>query len=340
MSSLRAGKLPPELLERLLSRIEVRDPRVLLGPKVGEDAALIDFGDTVLVVKSDPVTFATDLIGWYAVQVNANDVACMGARPRWFVASLLLPEGAEPDAAESIFDQMASACRSLDVTLVGGHTEVTYDLPRPILVGAMLGEVDKGKEVTTGGVRVGDRLVLTKGIAIEGTALLAREATEHLERSGIGPDVIRAAQGLLFEPGISVVQDALTSCSAVEVHALHDPTEGGLATGIYEMASASRLGVLVREARVRVLPETATLCKALKLHPLGLLASGALLIAVAVESLSPLLAALRAAGINAEEIGEATPAEEGVSLLTAKGTRKPLPRFERDELARFFAPGE
>ena len=340
MSSLRAGKLPPEMLERLLSRIEVRDPRVLLGPKVGEDAALIDFGDTVLAVKSDPVTFATDLIGWYAVQVNANDIACMGARPRWFVASLLLPEGAGPDAAGSIFDQMASACRSLDITLVGGHTEVTYDLPRPILVGAMLGEVDKGKEVTTGGVRLGDRLVLTKGIAIEGTALLAREATEHLERSGVGPDAIRAAQELLFKPGISVVKEALTSCNAVEVHALHDPTEGGLATGIHEMASASGAGVLVREARVRILPETAILCKALKLHPLGLLASGALLIAVAAEDLHRLLAALRAAGVDAEEIGEAVPVEEGVSFLTTQGTRKPLPRFERDELARFFAPGE
>ena len=338
MSPLKAGKLPPELLEHLLKRIDVKDPRVLLGPRVGEDAALIDYGDTVLVVKSDPITFATELIGWYAVQVNANDIACMGAKPRWFVASLLLPEGTEPDEVEAIFDQTISACRSLDITLVGGHTEVTYGLSRPILVGAMLGEVEKGKEVRTSGVQVGDKLILTKGIAIEGTSLLAREATGQLERQGIAHEIIDSAKQLLFLPGISVVQDAMIACNATPVHGLHDPTEGGLATGIYEMASASDLGFLVHEEYISILSETVQLCKALKLNPLGLLASGALLIAVDGKDVTPLLAALRGAGIEAQEIGEAVPKDEGITLITkVTRQRKPLPRFERDELARFLA---
>jgi len=339
MSSLKAGKLPPELLKRLLDRIDIRDPRVLQGPGVGEDAALIDYDDTVLVVKSDPITFATELIGWYAVQVNANDVACMGARPRWFVATLLLPEGSEQGQVESIFDQILSACSALDVTLVGGHTEVTYGLPRPILVGAMLGEVAKGKEVRNSNVQVGDRLILTKGIAIEGTALLAREAPEQLLHLGIANQSISAAQQLLFSSGISVVQDAFIACNAIaQPHGLHDPTEGGLASGIREMAVASGVGITVHEERVHIFHETVQLCKALKLDPLGLLASGALLIAVSEEDTPSLLEALHNEGIEACPIGEAVPKEEGISLITRTGEHKCLPEFERDELARFFAP--
>lgn len=336
MRPMKPGKLPPELLERLLGRIEVRDPRVLLGPRLGEDAALIDYGDKVLVIKSDPITFATELIGWYAVQVNANDVACMGAKPLWFVASLLLPEESDPQQVEAIFDQLNGACRSLGVTLVGGHTEVTYGLPRPILAGAMLGEVAKGREVRSSGMQVGDRIVLTKGIAVEGTALLAREAPERLSRMGVPSETIASARDLLFNPGISVVPEARVACNAVRVHALHDPTEGGLATGLHEMAWASGTGVVAHREHIRVLSETPILCKALRLDPLGLLASGALLIAVAPEDVASLLAALRHAGIDAAEIGEAIPRQEG-TWLTVEGQRRRLPRFERDELARFFA---
>ena len=139
--SLLTGKLPAELLERLLAGVVRRDPRVLLGPALGEDAALIDMGDRVLVAKADPVTFATDRIGWYAVHVNANDVACTGARPAWFLATILLPEGATEALAEEVFAQIEAACGALGVTLVGGHTEVTYGLERPIVAGAMLAEV-------------------------------------------------------------------------------------------------------------------------------------------------------------------------------------------------------
>ena len=337
MRLMKPGKLPPELLERLLRRIEVHDPQVLLGPRLGEDAALIDYGDKVLVVKSDPITFATELIGWYAVQVNANDVACMGAKPRWFVASLLLPEGTTPQQVEAVFDQLVAACRSLDVTLVGGHTEVTHGLPRPILVGAMLGEVEKGREVRSSGMQVGDRIVLTKGIAIEGTALLAREAAEKLSQLNVPDETIASARELLTSPGISVVKEALVACNAVLVHALHDPTEGGLVTGLHEMAYASGTGVVVHQDRIRVVPETSILCKALRLNPLGLLASGALLIAVARGDVPPLLTALREVGIEAVEIGEALPRAEDASMVTAEGRKTNLPRFERDELARFFA---
>ena len=210
---MQAGKLPLELLSQLLAKVDVKDPRVFLGPKPGEDAALIDFGDKYLVAKTDPITFATDLIGWYLVQVNANDLAVMGATPKWLMATLLLPEGTVPELAEDIFDQLLEACSALDITLVGGHTEVTYGLPRPIAVGALLGEVAKDRVVLSSGARPGDRIVLTKGVAIEGTAILAREAPDALRKAGVGANTVDRAREFLFSPGISAVPDAGIACS-------------------------------------------------------------------------------------------------------------------------------
>ena len=129
---MKTGKIPPQLLDELLARIPCTDPRVFLGAKAGEDAALIDFGDRYLVAKTDPITFATDLIGWYLVQVNANDLAVMGATPRWFMVTLLVPESTSTDHLRAIFDQLLDACDQIGVTLIGGHSEVTFDLPRPM----------------------------------------------------------------------------------------------------------------------------------------------------------------------------------------------------------------
>ena len=281
---MKAGKLPLELLSQLLDKVKIEDPRVVLGPTPGEDAALIDFGDRYLVAKTDPITFATDLIGWYMVQVNANDLAVMGASPRWLLATLLLPQKTTADAAERIFDQLVEACDSLDISLVGGHTEITYGLPRPVAVGAMLGEVDKDKVVLTSGARPGDSIVLTKGIAIEGTALLAREASEQLQAAGVARDLLERSAQLLFNPGISVLKDAAIACETADVHSMHDPTEGGLATGLLEVATGAGVGLTIDVDRVNVLPECSAICKALDLDPMGLIGSGALLAAVAPES--------------------------------------------------------
>ena len=206
---MKLGKFPPELLERLRGKVEIKDDRVILGPKLREDAALLDYGDRVLVAKADPVTFANNQIGRYAVHVNANDMACCGATPRWYLATVLLPETCDEKDAEAIFDQILEACASLGVSLVGGHSEVTRGLSHPIIAGCMLGEAEKGKIVMPGGAKDGDSIVLTKGIALEGTALLAYDASDSLQKAGVGPEVISAAKQLLFYPGISVIKDAL-----------------------------------------------------------------------------------------------------------------------------------
>jgi hydrogenase maturation factor len=333
--SLLTGKLPPKLLERLLAGVARRDPRVLLGPTLGEDAALIDLGDRVLVAKADPVTFATERIGWYAVHVNANDIACMGARPAWFLATILLPQGAPEALAEDVFSQVESACEALGVTLVGGHTEVTYGLERPIVAGAMLAEAAPDRIVRSSGARPGDHLVLTKGVAIEGTALLARDAPDELRRCGVPEDTLARARALLDSPGISVVREALLACDTAPVHAMHDPTEGGLATGLDELAAASGLMAEVKEEAIPVLPETAEVCRALSLDPLGLLASGSLLIAVAGEDCERVRGALLSAEIPSSCLGCLAEGRKGV-IIDRRGERREIPHFQRDELARFL----
>ncbi len=335
------GKLPNELLAQLLAQIGP-DPsgRVLVGPQVGEDAAVIDMGDRLLVAKSDPITFASDLIGWYAVHINANDVACMGARPAWFLATILLPEGAAPALAETIFGQILDACRQMSIDLAGGHFEITHRLDRPIVVGAMLGEVERDRLVRGSGAQPGDHLVLTKGIAIEGTAVLAREASDRLLQKGVPEDVLDTARGYILQPGISVVREALLATESGSVHAMHDPTEGGLATALYEMAKASQVGLTVAPEAVPVLPATGEICRVADLAPLGLLASGALLIAVGPEDSDALLTALSTEGIAAARIGLVTHKDQGVIMEQHGGATATLPKFTRDEVARFFAQEE
>lgn len=332
--SFPVGKLPPDVLASMLGLLPGGDPRVLSGPAPGEDAAAIALPDRCLVVKTDPVTFTAGDTGYYAVHINANDVACRGANPRWFLPSVLLPEGsASPKLVSSIFTGIARACRELGVTVIGGHTEITGGLTRPIVAGCMLGEAPRNRLITTAGARPGDRLVLTRGIALEGTALLAREKGERLRTAGVSPAVIRRARRLLRDPGISVVQAARLAVENVPVHAMHDPTEGGLATALHEMARAAGAGLRIRLADVPVLPESADILPRLGLDPLGTLSSGALLLAIPSGSCGPLLALYGRAGIPAAVIGGMLPAGGGV-MMEAGGREEPLPVFTVDEITR------
>ena len=335
MNPLRVGKLPTALLGRFIDKIRSGDEQVILGPSIGEDAAVIKVGNKLLVAKTDPITLATDLIGWYAVHVNANDIATMGVKPRWFLATILLQEQSTHEEAERIFDQILSACDSLGISLVGGHTELTYGFKRPVIVGCMLAEAEDQPIITTSGAKPGDDIVLTKGIAIEGTAVLAREAEQTLLSSMVSKDLTQRAASYLLSPGISVVKEALIACSKVTVNCMHDPTEGGLSTGLCEIATAARVGILVEENRIPILAECKAICDRLSLDPLGLLASGALIITLPCSETSKLLEALDEAKINANLIGKVVRAEKGLKMHTTRGMQE-LPQFERDELARFL----
>ena len=333
MSVFRVGKLNANLLDELVSSIKKKDPRVIVGPKVGEDAAVIDIGDKYLLSTTDPITFTSYKIGWYTVNVNANDIATMGGTPKWLLVSILLPENKTDSAlVKEIFRDIENAADELGIDICGGHTEITKGLDRPIVSGHMLGEVDKDKLVTNSHARVGDEIILTKGIAIEGMALLAREREKELSGK-YGKMFVERVQAFLHNPGISVVAEAHLANQAADIRAMHDPTEGGLATGLYELTRASNTGVVIYEDKIHLLDETRILCSEYKLDPLGVIASGALLIVVDPDDRAAVLSKLVQNDITCSVIGKLTDKEDGLKII-ADGEERELPFFEVDEIAR------
>lgn len=333
--TLGPGKLPASVLTELLSRVAHTDRRVLVGPGVGQDAAVIDAGDRCLVATSDPITFATERAGWYAVHVNANDVACMGAEPRWLLATLLLPEGAGIGVARTILDDIGAACTSLGVTLIGGHTEATPSVERPIVAATMIGEARRDELVIGENITAGDAVLLTQGVAIEGTALLARQEGDELRKAGVDTAVIESARGFLDRPGISVVQGARTIRAGTKPRRMHDPTEGGVASALWEMAYAADAVLRIDGGAIPVFPETEAICSALGLDPLGLLASGALLAIVDAGDAPGVIERLADDGIDCAVIGTVESGPAGV-ILGADDRALPFPSFARDELARYY----
>ncbi len=332
---LPTGKLPADLLARLLQQAPVSDPRVLVRPGIGLDCAVLDYGPNLLVMKSDPITFATEEIGWYLVQVNANDIATSGAVPRWLLLTVLLPENkTTAELVEGIAAQVFEACRAIGISVIGGHTEITYGLDRPVAIGTLIGEVARQDLVTPSGCRPGERVLLTKGVPIEATALLAREAPDRL-RSVLSQAELRRAQEFLHDPGISVLKDARIALQAGRVTAMHDPTEGGLATALWELAEASGASLSIDLGAVVVPPLSQRICQALDLDPMGAIASGALLLTSSAEDAPKIQAALQAQGIPCTEIGRVEPGPAAVwDISSGKPAR--LARPDRDEIAKVF----
>jgi hydrogenase expression/formation protein HypE len=330
-SVLPIGKLPGQLLARLIATYATSDPTVVVGPGLGGDAAAIDVGTTTLVVKSDPITFASESPARYLVDVNANDLACLGATPRWMMVTALLPEGTTEELVESHFRELRDACRLRSISLVGGHTEVTFGIARPILVGVLIGEVEGRRLVRPGGARAGDQLLLTGALAIEGTALVARELGDRLQEA-LDPVIVERAANFLSDPGISVAAEAIALLDAGGITALHDPTEGGLATGVRELALAAGCGATIDRDAVPIMPETAAIADTFGLDPLGMLASGSLLAAADPDAVDRLVSMSGTLGIRLTPIGEVT--EGRRFLLRANGVEQELPVFGSDETTR------
>lgn len=311
----------------------VMSDRVIQGPGVGEDAAVLDMGDKALVVKANPITGAESRIGWIAVHVNANDVAACGAQPRWFVSIVLLPEGAGESLLEGIMRDIHEACCDLGISLIGGHTESAPNLDRPIIAGFMMGEISKEKCVTTGGARPKDVVIMTKGAGIEGTGILATDL-ENVLRSRLSPEALRDGAELLTH--ISVVREALSAVEVGGVHSLHTPTEGGILNGIWEMTEAAGVGVRVNEKEIPIADATSKICEALDVDPLKLMASGALIIVADKGKARKILADLEKNEINAAIIGEIVDKEEGRFLIRKDGSRISITAVDQDEVYRIL----
>jgi hydrogenase maturation factor len=335
---LKPGKIDIDILKGLLARHTILDPQVIVGPKIGEDAAVIDLGKGInryWVVTSDPITFTTEEIGYYGVVVNLNDIVTMGASPKWFLATLLFPEGSDSRIIGKVFRQIHFACQRFKISFIGGHTEITSGINKMILSGHMIGEVKKDKLVTTSGARAGDLLLLAKGVCIEGTSIIAREKETDLLEKGIPSSLIRRAKRFIFDPGMDVLQPAQIACEVASVHSMHDPTEGGLINGMIEMSWAAVKEIEVDFEKVFVYKESHLLCREFGINPFGVIASGALLLTISPSDYSGIESTFRKASIPIQVIGRVKKGPARVLKINQKG-RKELKPLSRDEILKIY----
>jgi hydrogenase expression/formation protein HypE len=329
---LPPGKVPIDILKEVVFKnLGATRKEVTLGPKAGVDGAVLTLGNKSVIVSMDPITGAIERIGWLAVNVNANDIATFGVEPAFLFSCLLLPEGADKKMVETISTQMSDAAEELGIAIVGGHCDSTPKLVNPIVVGCVMGFTEKGHYVTAAGAKTGDKIILTKSAGIEGTAILASDRENELKQT-LSTAELRKAKA--FYRQISVVKDALTACKTGGVNAMHDPTEGGVANGIHEMADAAGLGVTVFREKILVQPETAEICSYFEIDPLQLIGSGALLIAAETGKANDIIESLKQQSIQAAIIGEFT-TDASQRLLTLKnGETQALSRPTSDHLWR------
>ncbi|RLI10215.1 hydrogenase [Candidatus Bathyarchaeota archaeon] len=324
------GKIPVEILRDIVFRnLGVKRKEVILGPSVGFDGAVLDIEDKSLIVSIDPITGAVERIGWLAVNINANDVATFGVKPEFLFSCILLPEGADRETVETICAQMDKAARELEIAIAGGHCEVTLGIKNPIVVGCIMGLTEKGNYVTAGGAKPGDKLILTKSAGIEGTAILASDRESQLRKAVDSSTLKRAKE---FFKKISVVKEAILAFKTGGVHAMHDPTEGGVLGGIYEMTDASNVGVKVFEEKIPVEQETVEICEFFQIDPLQLISSGALLVSVDSNLADKIVETLKTHGIEASVIGEFLESSSKRVLIEKSGTAKNMVRPLSDHL--------
>jgi HAD superfamily hydrolase (TIGR01509 family) len=331
---LPAGKLPNDLLKSFLAQLDINDPAVIIKPGVGEDTAAIDVADEqVLVLKSDPITFATDAIGHYAVLVNANDIATSGAVPRWFLTTIMVPCGITPSLICCIMSDLQTMCRRWNITLCGGHTEITDAVTRPVVSGMLAGTVARQSLIDKRNMRPGDRILLTKAIAVEGTAIIAREFAKRLSEKKMSETEIETCQGFLSR--ISIIDEARIAAGLKGVSAMHDVTEGGLASALTELGIAGGNKLEIDMDQIPVYPETEKICRLLGIDPMGLIGSGSLLICCRQNVCDRLEARIRDAGIQVTCIGKALEAGHGI-VARQHHRRVAWPEFKVDEITRLF----
>jgi len=333
-SPLPQGKLPNEMLEQFLDGFSFEDPALLISAGVGEDIAAVDIHqEEVLVLKSDPITFATDAIGHYAVLVNANDITTCGADPRWFLTTLLFPCGSTGSEIQHVMTGLNQIASKYGITLCGGHTEITDAVTRPVVVGSLAGTVQKSHLIDKKSMQTGDLLLITKSVAVEGTAIIAREMEEKLLSMGFSDSDVYSCKQFLDH--ISILEEARIAKNIGGVTAMHDVTEGGLASAATELSIAGKHRIRIDVDRIPIFPQTQKICDALDISPLGLIGSGSLLICCNPDTKDKIIAEIRSAGIDATCIGEVLSKGEGI---LAMDDLKPVvwPTFKVDELARLF----
>ncbi len=301
----KIGKIDKEVFDKIIfPNLGKEDKRVIIKPKHGVDAGVIEIDEErVLVVACDP-TFGMPVImpffGWAIVHICASDVAVLGAKPEFMTISLLLSPETDAKVLESIWLQISEECKKLEIAIVGGHTGVYPGIGYPLNGGCTVWGIAKRDELTpASNAKIGDKVIITKGPAIEAAGILAYQGEEKLKRF-IEPNLVEKAKNLIWE--MSVVKDALIAKKYA--HAMHDATEGGLLNGIYEIAEASQVGVKIYEEKIPILEEVKAVCEYFQIDPLIAISEGTLIITIEEEKVGSLIKELKENNIAAWEIGE------------------------------------
>ncbi len=327
---LPPGKIPPEILQRTVFKfLGAKRSDVIFGPSKGEDAAVVSDGCKLLALHGDPISGASEKIGWIAMNIATNDIATRGVRPRWALSCIMLPQGSNERLLTRICRELSAAAKQLGVSIVGGHSEVTPGLDHPLVIVFSLGVLEDGRYVTCSGAKPGSQIILTKSVGIEGTVILALDRGEILAAKFGEAFVKRAGKDI---DRLSVLKEAMIAFEYGGVQAMHDPTEGGVSNGLHEIADASHTGFKVYENAVTISHETLDVCRFFEINPLNLISSGSLLIVAEPDKALGIIEQLGTNGIKASIIGDVLEDEEQRIIVRKDGLVESLGRPRSDEL--------
>ncbi|HOA81110.1 MAG TPA: AIR synthase family protein [Defluviitaleaceae bacterium] len=322
---MKVGKIPPNILKDYVFHNLKKDKKeIIKGPGIGEDSAAIQLEkDEVFLVSTDPITGADKDMGYLAVHVSCNDIASCGGEPIGVLLTILLPEGSTKEDLLSIMDDANKASNEINVEIIGGHTEITNAVNRPVISATAIGKVEKDKLVLTENAKIGQDLIMTKWAGLEGTTIIAKDCREELAKV-FSEDFLNNAQD--FTNFLSVVPEGRIGAD-FGATSMHDATEGGVLGAIWEIAESSGVGVEVYLDKIPVRKETIDICNYYNISPYKLISSGCMLIAS--YDGSNLVEKLRTNGIEANIIGKITK-KDRVCIQNKRIT--PLRQPDVDEL--------
>lgn len=324
---MKVGKVPTEVLKEIIfSNISQHRPEVLVPPGVGEDCAVIDFGDYVCVMSTDPITGASKGIGGLAVHISCNDIASNGVEPLGIMLTILAPEGTSKEELREIMTEANEAATAINVQIIGGHTEITDAVNKIVISTTAIGRQHKSKWIASSGGKAGDAVIMTKHAGLEGAAIIAKDFYHQLLPM-LGKTVLDSAKD--FSNDLSVVKEGVLA-GKIGVSSMHDATEGGILGAVWELAEASGLGVEVYIEAIPIRNETRNICHAVKIDPYRLISSGVMVMAAAEEIKEELMTQLAAEGITATEIGRLV--LESSRVIISNGEAEELQPPDVDEL--------
>ncbi len=316
---MKAGKLDSELLKSIVfNNITCHREEVMVRPGIGEDCAVMDFGDFACVISTDPITGASNEVGRLAVHISCNDIASNGVEPIGLMLTIMVPEGTTKEEINQIMQQAGEAAAELNVEIIGGHTEITPAVNKVVISSTAIGRQLKDKVIFTKGSKPHDLIIMTKNVGLEGTAIIAHDWEERL-RKDLGDSIVDEAKKMIDR--LSVVKEGIIA-GKIGTSGMHDVTEGGLLGAVWEMCEASSVGALLYKDKVNIAKSTQEICKYFNIDPFRLISSGCMLITVSQNKAEQLLDEFKKSGIQASIIGEVTSKgryiKDGENLLEIK----------------------